>query len=193
MSKQKININEAGAISTSIAEKAFEHLINPIDERIQTTLRDAYDQITKGWSSSTISGMIEHCLISETDRLDMEVSDGKHSIRMSLIDESLLQSRSNWDSNFYINDPDLHDKLVELHRERGQLAQKRTALQTEIALQIIGRNTKQVLEAWPEAKSFIDEQFPEKKPEAKPSMDAPLDALLARFLPALPAPQSEGV
>lgn len=191
MSKHKINADEADSITGKIADKAFQHLIEPAETLIQDVLEDAYWKIAGNWDQATIESLTEHRALNTCNKIEIYVTDGKHGASFNLKGDSLV-SNGSYGSDLIISDANLLDKLQELSSELKQLRVKRNNLHFELIKQIAGRSAKSVIENWPEAETFVKDEFPEKTVD-KPVMTTPLETLLGKFLPALPAPQSEGV
>lgn len=191
MSKSKINNREAASIAGKIADKAFEHLIEPAEARIQGALSEAYWKIAGNWDQATIESLTKHRVLHTGNKIEIYVADGKHGASLDLKGDNLV-GRGSYGSDLILSDADLLDKLQELSSELNQLRVRRNNLQFELVKQISGRSAKSVVENWPEAETFVKDEFPEKTVD-KPVMTTPLETLLGKFIPALPAPQSEGV
>lgn len=191
MSKHKINSSEAVSIANKIADKAFEHLIEPAEGRLQDLLEDAYWKIAGNWDQATIESLTKHRALHTGNKIEIYVTDGKHGANFDLKGDNLV-CKGSYGSDLIVSDANLLDKLQELSSELKQLRVKRNNLHFELVAQIAGRSAKSVIENWPEAETFVKDEFPEKTVD-KPVMTTPLETLLGKFLPALPAPQSEGV
>lgn len=190
MSKHKISNREAANIAGKIADKAFEHLIEPAEARLQGVLGEAYWKIAGNWDQATIESLAKHCVLHTGDSIEIYVHDSKHGANFNLKGDGLVSS-GGYGYDLTVSDADLLDKLQELSNELKQLRVKRNNLEFELVKQIVGRTAKSVIENWPEAEAFVKDEFPEKSVD-KPVM-TPLETLLGKFIPALPAPQSEGV
>lgn len=191
MSKHKISNREAANIAGKIADKAFEHLIEPAEARIQGALSEAYWKIAGNWDQATIESLTKHSVLHTGNETKIYVTDGKYRASFNLKGDGLVTS-CGYGADLIISDADLLDKLQELSNELNQLRVKRNNLEFELVKQISGRTAKSVIENWPEAEAFVKDEFPEKSVD-KPVMTTPLEMLLGKFIPALPAPQSKGV
>ena len=85
-----------------------------------------------------------------------------------------------------IQDAGMYARAHEVRQKRERLAVAQGQLREELRSQLLGKTTKQAIEAWPEAAKIISDVA---EVGTEGSITKPLEALLARFIPALPAPQ----
>ena len=184
MKHRKIGQELARNIAIAIADKAFEHLLPPAQAECAAIADEAYDRIDADLNFAKLAeyGIAYRGLNGCTPKIRI-VAD-----RDNYVD--LMTSPRLWGlntyNNLYLTDAGLYARACEAYRERERLAVAHRQLRDELQGQLLGRTTKQAIEAWPEAAEIIADiaEVGTESPITKP-----LEALLARFIPALPAPQ----
>ncbi len=187
MSKSGINNWEASNIAVRIAAKAFEHVIAPIDERINEYLRSRYHacmaiigttpQTMSEYGLGTLADTISVVVVVDNDRWEEQLKGNT--------DEFL--SLAGFGSDFSFSSGNAPGYVV-LCTERAPFRKQQHALEEEIASQLLGRSVKAAMKAWPEAAQFIADEF-NLGDIAKSEMTKPLETLLAKYLLMLAAPQ----
>ena len=186
MSQSKISSWEASIIAKKIAEKAFEHLVAPIDERINEYLRSRYRACMVA-IGTTPQAMAEYGLGTLADTISVIVIVGDDSWIEQLkgnTDEFLSLSGFGQDFKFISTSA---PEYVSLCAERAPFRAKQQALNGELADQLTGRSAKAAMKAWPEAAQFIADEF--GLGDITREMTKPLENLLAKYLPMLAPPQ----
>lgn len=183
---RKINWRSASRIAELISNKAFEHLIGPLEKSIA--------EIAEPAMRCTVVGIHATALIEARVLLSWEASSSVEILPLSyeLPERSGLTVLGHFGfigamySTILIRDDYVYEKLLPLVTQRNELQTKRAELYNTIEQQIAGKTVSAVRKAWPEAAPLIDSVF-----SPVPEITKPLEQLLARFLPMLPAPQAE--
>ena len=183
MKHRKISCKLADDIAQTIADKAFEHLLGPAGKALQAVAREAYAKIEAtldlraaakiGLTDQTQSVALD-IRSSVADRSDITVSTGQPGY-----------TTCGWRHIGLIND-ELYARAAEASTRIQALYKSRLELVRELRAQLAGKTTKQALEAWPEAAEIITSVA---GLDSTDSFTKPLETLLAKFLPALPAPK----
>lgn len=185
MSSKKIDHYRARGIANDVAEKAFEHLTKPLNDKINKLGRDAYNELVKKAGLSP-SKWKQYNIGIFGGTFTTSVSDGKgNSVEVRTSDESncfmqIMQDR--WNGCPVIENEAMYMEYIVLSDELQPVKQKQQNLEDEIRTQIEGRTYNHVMKTWPEITPFLGI-------EPAPEMTQPFEALLSRYLPALPAPK----
>ncbi len=191
MSSKKINYSHADSIATLIANKAFEHLINPLKSQLEAVAKkyvladiEAFGGMRRlidaGFFRANENGTL---IVYFHQTTSGEAEHHCVDLKLGLVFQG-------WNDYRIIND-DAFKELVPIIEQFEPLKLKRSSLQNTLQQQLEGKTVKQALSAWPEASQFINQVMGVND---KVEMTQPLEQLLARFLPMLPAPaHSEGV
>lgn len=185
MSKSKINNCGARRIAENISNAAFAHLITPITEQINALLRTAYHAHMR---KDVAAFLVERGLASQIDAVEVVVRYGTGTtteiIRGDTGEFTVPIGHSN---QFKFLTAAETPEYAQLHEARAPLIQKRGALRNELSEQIVGKSASKVMKTWPEAAPFVANYF--DLDTTAHEMTTPLDALLAKYLPMLPAPK----
>lgn len=190
MSTKRIKYYESRDIARKIANKAFEHLINPLEQKMKALAEDATETelMFLGGRERLVAAQLLHksdgelsVAVRHPDRSD-DTSDIYVKVQIGL-------GKYGYDA-FALVSSSLYDALQPLNEDLLPLLSKHAALFEELHSQLEGKSMVQAIKAWPEAESIIREALGDTS--GKP-MVQPLEQLLARFLPMLPAPQTEEV
>lgn len=189
MKHRKIGQKLADDIAQAIADKAFEHLIPAAQKRAEAISRLAYAKLASLFDlealyKTEVCGKGGTCSI----RVRPEGDPSDANIAYANISADVFWFRT-WTAPI-IDDTSIHEQLVEVRAELARLSQKYTDLRRELRAQLLGKTTKQAVEAWPEAAGIIADVADLDETGA---FVKPLETLLAKFLPALPAPAGQGV
>lgn len=187
MSQAKLNSWEAQNIARSISEKAFDHVIGPIDNKINELLRAGYANTLSslGVSSSILA---EHGIGELADKISVEIKiDGRTYKEQIKGDTNEFISVGRYCRDFVFVESEITAEYIELRLERAPFRTQQNALANELSKQMTGRSAKAVMKAWPEAANFIAAYFNIVSPISE--MTSPLEVLLAKYLPMLAAPQ----
>lgn len=184
MSNKKINQWNAQRIAENVAEKAFDHLIVPHQAKLDALLDAAY------WSALDAMGITK----SISERLVKGGILGNETYcRFNLSGDDYVDAGQHYkgedrfvSNNIIITDPD-NVKAIELALETlNPLKAKRGHLRREVQSQITGKSVNTVVKNWPEIREMVEAVMGEISTSS--GMVVPFEHLLARFLPALPAP-----
>jgi hypothetical protein len=188
MSQAKLNSWEAQNIARKIAEKAFEHVIGPINEKINEHLREAYrvQMIALGTSPELLA---EVGLGELSDEITVSVVIGEN--RWNEIVKGNTGEFIRWSTyraDFYFKAESDTPAYATFCAERAPFRVQQNALQQELQTQLQGKSIKAVMKAWPEAARFVAGEF--RIDISTPAeMTKPLETILAKYLPMLAAPQ----
>jgi len=186
MSAQKITEHEARDIAYKIAARAFEHLVDPVEKELNGYGCQAYAALVEGiGGEDTVRKLVAFKLGEYSKSIKIEVIDGQGNetyVNYRVETDSLL-STHRWTSPELVNGT-LHMHIVDAQTRLNALTHKRNLLGATLQTQMQGKSAKSVLKAWPEAAEFVEERFGVSSDST--TLVAPLEALLARFLPALP-------
>lgn len=185
MSTKKVNYSMANSISSKIADKAFQHLTEPLERALSEIADTAYARIIEkcGINTEVVKQMN---VFSCTDSTSIDICNGSGQevvVSTTSVKEGWLDLGPRWNNPEYV-DEELFNKAFEINSQLDQINSRRNELQRTLMQQIEGRTIKQVLDAWPEAAPFLGIA-------QRPDMIRPLERLLAQYLPALPAPEEE--
>ena len=186
MRHKKIGKELATSIATAIADKAFEHLLPPAEAALQAIANEAYDRIDAEVDFGKLAGYgfaykaVDGCTVAI--RI---VADKDNYLNIAAYGRPWGFSTYHY---AFIEDAGLYARALEAERRLASLMERRNQLHRELCAQLLGKTTKQAIEAWPEAAEIITDTA---GIDVECSIVKPLEALLARFIPALPAPQGE--
>ena len=185
MKHRKIGQELARNIASAIADKAFEHLLPQAQAECRAIADEAYDRID---ADLNFAKMAEYGFAYRASNGGAQKSIRIVADRNNYVD--LTTSDRPWGLSTYnclsIQDAGMYARAHEARQKHARLAAARRQLYEELQSQLLGKTTKQAIEAWPEAAEIIADiaEVGTESPITKP-----LEALLARFIPALPAPQ----
>ena len=183
MSSTKITQREAWSLSDKIADKAFEHLLEPWNKKEQELGKEVYAQIVEAiGGDKVVAAMAAYNVIEFTDQITIDVCDGTNDERINFKRDNLINTR--WNRMRLING-NLYERAAEINKTQQSLRLKREALRKTLEVQMTGKSMKSIIKAWPEAESVLNAYFGQVTDS---TLVAPLEVLLARFLPMLAAP-----
>lgn len=189
MKHRKIGQELACNIALAIADKAFEHLLPQARAACVAIANEAYDHIDAELDFAKMAeyGLAYRAQNGGAQRIIRIVAD-----RNNYVD--LTTSERPWGPGTYtclsLTDAGMYARAHEASQKRERLAVAHRQLREELRGQLLGKTTKQAIEAWPEAAKIISGVA---EIDGECSIVKPLEALLARFIPALPAPSPQGV
>ena len=188
MKHRKINYKLANQLATTIADKAFEHLLGPAGEALQAVAREAYAKIE---ATLDLRAAAKIGLADQTQSVALDIRSsvaGRSDIVVCTGQPGY--TTCGW-RHIELIDDELYARAAEASACVQTLYKSRFELVRELQAQLAGKTTKQALEAWPEAAEIIVKVA--NLDGASDSFTKPLEVLLAKFLPALPAPTTQGV
>lgn len=185
MSSKKISRDNSYLISSSIAKKAFEHLINPLQQQLTELGAEAAKALNAQLDVAQLRKL--NIIGEETENMSIWVYADESPFPQD--NRKVILKGEGW-VNFYwytprIVDADLHARASVVAERLDQLGRQRTALENELRNQCYGKTVKAALTAWPEAADIISKIVDVPMTEGFVS---PLESLFAKFLPMLPAP-----
>ena len=188
MKHRKIGQQLAGAIAKAIANKAFEHLIPAAKKAVEAVAVEAYSKID---AEIDLYRACEYGLVSEDESIAVSIrtNNEKQSQSLTLVADHKGFRTTGW-GEMRLVDNGVYARAKAVHENLDRLCSQKNQLSKELRLQLIGKTTKQALEAWPEAAEIITSVA---ALDETGDFVKPLETLLAKFLPALPAPAGQGV
>lgn len=181
----------AYTISNEISTKAFSHLIDPLQKKLNDLALRAYTHALEsvGINFALLAKMDEAGLIHCYPSVPIELVDSSGN-------EITVVATTGGDEDRFaycgaaltIENSAMHDEAQTILEELNPLLAKRNDLCGSLYAQIAGRSTKEVIENWPEAAEIVARVM---GLGPVPEMIRPLEVLLGRFLPALPAPKEK--
>ena len=188
MKHRKIGRQLADAIARAIADKAFEHLIPAAKKAVEAVAVEAYSKID---AEIDLYRACEYGLVRENESIAVSIrtNNEKQSQSLTLVANHKGFRTTGWDEMRLV-DNGVYARAKAAHENLDRLCSQKNQLSKELRLQLIGKTTKQALEAWPEAAGIIADVADLDETGA---FVKPLETLLAKFLPALPAPAGQGV
>jgi hypothetical protein len=201
MSTKKIKDWEARQIATDIATKAFEHLINPREDALRKVAQGAYDEtmtflhlLNDEYEQKLVdAGVLTRGTFCCVKFVGIECEGDENEFLLGGHNE-YDHRKGCWITSFpeifpttglNVRKQEWNDEFLRLYNDLQPFILKRNALAEEIFKQIDGRTCNYVMKEWPEAAPFVIKACKLKTPVP---LFKPLENLLARFLPALPAP-----
>ena len=188
MKHRKIGQQLADAIAKAIADKAFEHLIPAAKKAVEAVAVEAYSKID---AEIDLYRACEYGLVREDELIAVSIrtNDEKQIQSLTLV-ANHKGFRTTGRDEMRLVDNGVYARAKAVRENLDRLCSQKNQLSKELRLQLIGKTTKQALEAWPEAAEIITSVA---ALDETGDFVKPLETLLAKFLPALPAPAGQGV
>lgn len=177
MASKKIGWWECDRIADEISEKAFEHLIDPLQHKLQEGVRTVWQTST---CAEQLSWMIKHGLAESSNDAETSVLLVPQSYTVDLCVGVQLVLGVRFHSSVRVFSDDAYGKLIGDYEALQQLFVRRGELATQLRKQLSGKTTLQACKAWPEAEDIIRRITKEGKSS---DFTVPLESLLAKFLP----------
>jgi hypothetical protein len=186
MASKKISWRMANSIANRIADKAFEHLINPKQKMLEAVGAEAFDVLK------------QHIDLDLLRRFNIVGSDSNMRLKVKCAadgsDDSTVLIQFKAEDGFTpynpqtptVTDDGLWQRARDLSGELNVLRHKRYALYNELKSQLEGKTTNMAIKAWPEAAEIIAQIA---NVTLVGDMTTPLESLLSKYLPMLAAPQ----
>lgn len=183
---------KATDVAEAISRKAMEHLVKPLNDEEHELAEKIYARIIKECSltEKQIKAMAERKLVDMTANTAIEVQDASgNTLSCSTHNEGGKEKyiESTTYSRMCVKDDALYAEIADLEARRNAVEAQRNDMMVALRDQINGRSTKEVFGEWPEAIPIVA-QVMEMELD-RPPLIKPLEQLLAKFLPALPAPK----
>lgn len=186
MASKKINWRMADSIANRIADKAFEHLINPKQKMLEAVGAEAFDVLKQHIDLGLLR---RFNIVDSNSNMRLKVkctADGSNDSTV------LIQFETEDGFNSYhwetptVTDDGLWQRARDLTDELDVLRRKRNSLCNELQSQLEGKTTNMAIKAWPEAAEIIAQIA---NINLVGDMTTPLENLLSKYLPVLAAPQ----
>ena len=186
MASKKISWRTANSIADRIANKAFEHLINPKQKMLEAVGAEAFDVLK------------QHIDLGLLRRFNIVNSNSNMRLKVKCTadgsDDSTVLIRFETEDGFSsyngetptVTDDGLWQRARDLAGELDVLRRKRNLLYNELKSQLEGKTTNMAIKAWPEAAEIIAQVA---NINLVGDMTTPLENLLSKYLPMLAAPQ----
>lgn len=175
----KITKEMAQRISRAIAEKAFEHLIPAAQAELKKLGLEASEMALNGINIALLRS--RNIIGQPTDEMEINVyakGDGSFDNEVCLHGPG-WQGVGYWNAVRVVNN-DLYARAYNARERLNTLTTSANKLRQELLGQCIGKSSKAVLEAWPEAASIISSITNEP---ITTGFVTPLESLLAGSLP----------
>lgn len=178
-------------VAQAIAKKAFEHLTAPLEAEEHALTDALYKSIIKDakLTAASISKLVQCGLVQRAQNCTIEVSDTSGNLtRISThAPDDTEEYLSGAGYVLEVESNEYYDRAQDILTRKNRLGEKMDELVDELTKQLDGRSTKEVMTKWPEAWPVVAEELGIKLDQ--PDLFVPLERLLAKFLPALPAPK----
>jgi len=186
MASKKISWRMANSIADRIADKAFEHLINPKQKMLEAVGVEAFDVMKQ---HIDLGSLRRFNIVGSNSNMRLEVkcaADGSDDSAVLIQFEAEDGFSSyNWETPT-VTDDGLWQRARDLSGELNVLHHKRYSLYDELKSQLEGKTTNMAIKAWPEAAEIIAQIA---DVNLVGDMTTPLESLLSKYLPMLAAPQ----
>ena len=186
MASKKINWRMANSIADRIADKAFEHLINPKQKMLEAVGVEAFDVMKQHIDLDLLH---RFNLIDSNSNMRLKVkctADGSGDSAVLIQFEAEDGFGSYHCETPTVTDDGLWQRAQDLAGELNILRCKRKSLYNELKSQLEGKTTHMAIKAWPEAAEIIAQIA---DINLVGDMTTPLESLLSKYLPMLAAPQ----
>lgn len=189
MGQKKITYWEAQSIANRIAKKAFEHVVNPLEERLQIELQNVYDTMLHRLNID-VQALRHHKVLGFYSNVNILFDDGDDEGRL------VLGENRRWDKvqelpyafeELSVTDENLIFQAKETNAQLVPLLRKRSEMENDVRGQLSGKSASTVCKNWPEVSGFVRDYF---KMVKESDMTVPFESLVAKYLLALPAPET---
>jgi len=188
MSVKTIRDWDARKIATAVAVKALEHVLAPKEAALAAAAKEAYDALLLA------IGLTPEVRAAVT-RCSERAGYGEVTVIVSKSDAQFKVILTSEDDKYefflprvFIEDPAAIARLRTLHDACIPLQEQRSEMAREIAGQIANKSVSVVLKTWPEIAPFVRATMRIPDPMVSPLSPVPFQALLNKYLTALPAP-----
>lgn len=186
MAATRITKYIAGQIATKIAERAFEHLVLPLEREKQALFHEQLIEIYGLFSENQLDAMEKLGILEYNKHIGIVFIGSDRNEHISCEMPKKYLTPDNWNNSFKVIGEDRYVRACNLQKRIEDMERRRRAMSKEIEAQITGKTAVKVVELWPEAGEIVKDVLGDDYRDG--GVTAPLEVLLARFLPALPAP-----
>ena len=188
MSSKIIRRWDARKIATAVAAKALEHVLAPKEAALAAAAREAHDALLLaiGLTPEVRAACAKHTSHSGYGEVTVVVSKSDAQFEVTLTSED--DKDGFFSHRVFITDPAAIARLRTLHDACIPLQEQRSEMAREIAGQIADKSVSVVLKTWPEIAPFVRATMNIPDPMVSPLSPVPFQALLNKYLTALPAP-----
>ena len=198
MSAKKIGYYDARRISENVANKAFEHLLSPMQVECDKLAQEAYDavRIYLGLSYANTKCMEDAEVISMCRLCGIHIVTGKDEDGDLIKEKVAVLGSDDYDApNSYVCSrmtipEDLADGLHEMWEKMGPIVEAKQQLGVRINCDIQGKTPTSVIKKWPELRGFIEDVM---GVQGTGELVVPFSDVLQKYLGqfvALPAPEA---
>ena len=186
MASKKINWNLANSIAHAIAEKAFEHLVKPLEKALEDIGTEAAEIVLEQINPDVL---IRLNIVKENSApkpIMIRCADDESKDSALAVPATLGFTLMGWENIETIVPDEMWNRANDIARQLTSLCSKRQEMSYEMQQQLTGTTTAAAIKAWPEAESIISDVA---GLIGSGNFTVPLDNLLAKYMPLLPAPQ----
>jgi len=198
MSSKKIGYYDARRISENVANKAFEHLLSPMQVECDRMAKEAYDAvlINLGLGYTNTKLMAAAGLISMCRSCTIQIVMGKDEDGDTLTEGVAMLGSDDYDApKSYVCSrmtipEDLAGDLHEMWEKMGPIVEAKQQLEVRINCDISGKTPTSVIKKWPELRGFIEDVM---GVQGTGELVVPFSDVLQKYLGqfvALPAPEA---
>lgn len=173
-------------IAEKIAEKAFEHLILPLEREKQAMFHEYLAEIYGLFSEDQLDAMERVGILEYNEHVGLSFHGSEDTKQLTCKMPKKHLTPGNWNNTFKVFGEDRYVRASALQSRLRDMEQRQNAMRNELQAQMTGKTAVKIVELWPEAGEIIKEVLGDDYRDG--GVTAPLEVLLARFLPALPAP-----
>jgi len=198
MSSKKIGYYDARRISENVANKAFEHLLSPMQVECDRLAQEAYDavRIYLGLSYANTKCMEDAEVISMCRLCGIHIVTGKDEDGDLIKEKVAMLGSDDYDApKSYVCSrmtipEDLAGGLHEMWEKMGPIVEAKQQLEVRINCDISGKTPTSVIKKWPELRGFIEDVM---GVQGTGELVVPFSDVLQKYLGqfvALPAPEA---
>lgn len=187
---KKIGWYNARNIAQAVAEKAFEHIFNPVNDELKAVAQAAYTNMVSNLDYKTVKILSDAHVLNQRNVCNVKFSHAEPNqtdIEVVIGDEMSAETPYITSVIFVVDALSTH-KANEVNACLVPIEQARRSLATRVQEDIDGKTVPSVCKLWPEIAPFVNE---ETGITDKPELEVPFGDLIKRYMQpfaALPAP-----
>lgn len=184
---------KAADVAEAITKKAMEHLFKPLKDEEHAIAEEAYQLALKKCklTDEQLRQMVACNIVDFSMNITVEIRDkngNETNVETHNMDEKVQYIDSGWRRTTVVTNDDLYSRAVDFKERWNDLHAKATDMKDAVMAQVNNRSTKEVFADWPEAVPIVAKVMEIELD--RPALLKPLEMLLAKFMPALPAPKA---
>lgn len=180
--KTKIKDAMACRFAEAVSYKAFEHLTKPAYNAVADEMEKAHDQQIAGIPQDILDKLEEADVIETSNTLCYNgYKEGEMMYWVNM--------RCSRREKYYFSSIKTNPDLMAAAKAYQAIEDRRNELRRTIQDQIGGKTVGQVINHWPELEPMFKTMY--NFVDAPDGFVVPFESLLAKYLPALPAPDAE--